>query len=102
MEINYKGYVAKVFFSAEVDSFYGEVTNANDVIVFQAETMQSAIQAMQTAVENYLTLIDVFPVQDIPVQGFPLQDIPVRGTPVKNIPIQDILKRKAVLQEVSL
>jgi predicted HicB family RNase H-like nuclease len=55
VEIQYKGYIGKILFSADTTSFYGEVINSENLIAFQAPNPQSAIQAMQEAVDHYLT-----------------------------------------------
>ena len=57
MEIHYKGYCAKTLFTAEADIFYGEVINCEDLIVFQAKTLQTLEKAMQEAVNQYLGMI---------------------------------------------
>jgi predicted HicB family RNase H-like nuclease len=52
--MEYKGYLAKVEFDDEADSFYGEVINLRDVITFQGETVAELKQAFQESVEDYL------------------------------------------------
>lgn len=54
MELQYKGFIARIFFSPEVGAFCGEVINAKDLISFQVEDIQEAIQVMQQAIDNYL------------------------------------------------
>lgn len=57
MEINYKGYIGKVFFSPDAGAFYGEVLNSEDLIVFQAANPQTIVEAMQMAVDQYLAYL---------------------------------------------
>ncbi len=54
MELQYKGFIAKIFFSPEVGVFCGEVLNSDDVISFQVGDLQDAIYAMQQAIDHYL------------------------------------------------
>ena len=54
MEIQYKEFVAKVYFSAEADLFFGEVQNSPILISFQATHLVDVRLAMQDAVECYL------------------------------------------------
>jgi len=52
--MEYKGYVAKVEFDDEADSFHGEIINLRDVITFQGQTVDELRQAFQESVEDYL------------------------------------------------
>jgi hypothetical protein len=51
MEIHHKGFAAKILFSFETDSFYGEVSHTSHLIVFQATHLNDAILAMKDAVD---------------------------------------------------
>lgn len=57
MEIQYKNFVSKIFFSPEANGFYGEVENIKHHIAFQAETTHSIVFAMQNAIDQYLNYI---------------------------------------------
>jgi predicted HicB family RNase H-like nuclease len=76
MEIQYKGFVARILYSADVDVFYGEIFNSGTLeiqntkdegtpnirplLVFQASSLQGCKEAMYYAVEDYLaSLLDV-------------------------------------------
>lgn len=54
MEIQYKGFVGKILYSAEADVFYGEILNFTPLLVFQASSLQGCQEAMYFAVEDYL------------------------------------------------
>ncbi len=54
MDIEYKGYLAKVFFSGDVGLFYGEILNTRDLLCFQAASLQEAINGLQQTVDRYL------------------------------------------------
>jgi len=54
VELQYKGFIARIFFSPDVGTFCGEVLNSIDLISFQVENLQEAIQVMQQAIDNYL------------------------------------------------
>lgn len=54
MEIEYKKFVARIWYSADVGGFYGEVINSEIFIAFQANTLQTCREAMQEAVDDYL------------------------------------------------
>lgn len=54
MDIQYKGFIGKIFFSANASSFCGEVLNSDDLIAFQAPNTEAAIEAMQDAIDRYL------------------------------------------------
>jgi predicted HicB family RNase H-like nuclease len=72
LEINYKGFIGKVLFSADVDAFYGEVLNSHDLIVFQASHPHSIQEAMQNAVDCYLTYLadkEKFSSETIAIEG---------------------------------
>ena len=54
VELQYKGFIARLCFSPEAGTFYGEVINARDLISFQVEDLQEAKQVMRQAIDNYL------------------------------------------------
>ena len=58
MEIEYKGFVAKISFSADTDSFFGEVENSSDVMVFHINNPGHALEALQETVDHYLAYTD--------------------------------------------
>lgn len=57
--MEYKGFITKYFYDIRSGVFVGEVTNAQQMIVFSAATLPSLRQAMIAAVEDYLALIKV-------------------------------------------
>ncbi len=54
--MQYKGFNIKYFYDIRSGVFVGEVTNAQQMIVFSAATLSSLRQAMVDAVEDYLAL----------------------------------------------
>lgn len=54
VEIEYKGYVAKILFSPETDSFRGEVLGGEDLIAFHLSDPKEALVVMQQVIESYL------------------------------------------------
>jgi len=54
LEIRYKGFIAKIFFSADVGMFYGEVLNADHLITFQALNLDEAKQILYEVIDHYL------------------------------------------------
>jgi predicted HicB family RNase H-like nuclease len=59
LEIQYKGFNAKVIFSPETDTFNGEVLNTNDLLAFQVSSPEDALSAMQDTVDCYLKTLVV-------------------------------------------
>lgn len=57
--MQYKGFNINYFYDIRSGVFVGEVTNAQQLIVFSAATLPSLRQAMIDAVEDYLALIKV-------------------------------------------
>lgn len=54
MELKYKGFIAKICFSPEVGSFYGEILNSDDLITFQAASLDEAKAMVGESIEHYL------------------------------------------------
>ncbi|MBV1906053.1 MAG: type II toxin-antitoxin system HicB family antitoxin [Pseudomonadales bacterium] len=52
--ITYKGYAARIEFSAEDDCFVGHVAGIQDVVGFHAESVSELKQAFQESVDDYL------------------------------------------------
>lgn len=52
--LRYRGYLAKVEYSAEDDCFVGHIFGINDVIGFHANSVPELHKAFQEAVDNYL------------------------------------------------
>ena len=50
----YKGYTGQVEVDAEADILFGTVIDINDVITFQANTVEEARQEFQNSVDDYL------------------------------------------------
>lgn len=59
MEIHYKQFRAKIHFSAETDSFYGEVLEVPWLVSFQAKDLQEARVLMIEALEHYLEVCQI-------------------------------------------
>ncbi len=57
MDIEYKGFIAKVSFSPDTDSFAGEVLNSTELLAFQVSNPAEASQALQMTVDSYLQQI---------------------------------------------
>lgn len=57
LDIQYKGFKAKILFASDADVFYGTILSYQDIIAFQAKTLQTAEMAMQEAVRQYLVHI---------------------------------------------
>ena len=55
--MEYKGYIAKVEFDDEDNSFHGEITNLRDVVTFQAQTTDELKHAFQGSVDDYLSFV---------------------------------------------
>lgn len=64
MDIYYKGFQAKICFSADADVFYGEVVNSKYIIAFQGKNPKDAELAMKNAVDQYLMYIQVHDVHE--------------------------------------
>ena len=57
MKIQYKSYIAEVYFSVKTNCFYGEVANIEEGhIIFTTSCRHSIYQALQQAVDQYLLL----------------------------------------------
>jgi predicted HicB family RNase H-like nuclease len=54
LEIQYKGFSAKLIFSPETDTFNAEVLNVDDVLAFQVSHPVDAFSAMRETIECYL------------------------------------------------
>lgn len=52
--LEYKGYYGNVHFSAEDETFIGEVIGINDTIVFEGETVEELKASFFESVEDYL------------------------------------------------
>ncbi len=58
MELRYKQFCATIHFSAETDSFYGEVLAIPELIAFQAKDLAEARILMREAVDRYLNYLE--------------------------------------------
>ncbi|MEY3182426.1 MAG: hypothetical protein RLZ35_411 [Pseudomonadota bacterium] len=54
MELHYKGFSARVRYSACTEGFYGEAMHVDGVIAFQTSDLNAVESAFQEAVEYYL------------------------------------------------
>ncbi len=52
--MEYKGYHAKIEFSADDDTFIGRIIGINDVIAFDGETIPALKAAFQESIDDYL------------------------------------------------
>lgn len=52
MEIQYKGFIGKILFSADTCTFFGEVLNSKKLIVFMGSSIQEAEQAFKNAIDQ--------------------------------------------------
>jgi len=50
----YRGYSARIEYSAEDDCFVGHVTGIHDIVGFHAASFDEAVVAFQEAVNDYL------------------------------------------------
>lgn len=57
--MQYKGFVAKTFYDVRSGVFIGEISNAPQVIIFSAATIESLEKAMIEAINDYLAYADV-------------------------------------------
>ncbi len=58
MELQYKQFRARIYFSAEADAFYGEVLEVPWLITFQAKDPQEASMLMIEAITRYLSYLE--------------------------------------------
>ncbi len=52
--MEYKGYIAKVEFDDQDNTFHGEVINLRDVITFEGQSVEELREALQDSVDDYL------------------------------------------------
>lgn len=52
--MTYKGYAARIEFSAEDDCFVGHIAGIQDVVGFHAESVSELKQAFQESVDDYM------------------------------------------------
>jgi len=52
--VSYKGYAARIEFSAEDDCFIGHIAGIKDVVGFHADTVNDLKQAFYAAVDDYV------------------------------------------------
>jgi len=57
MKLHYKGFLAEVKYSAATDSFYGEVTNTKEVIVFVLDQLSDAETTFKAIIEDKILSI---------------------------------------------
>jgi len=57
--ITFKGYAARVEFSAEDDCFIGHIAGIQDVVGFHADSVSELKQAFHESVEDYLHTCEV-------------------------------------------
>lgn len=54
MEIQYKGFTARICYSGYVGLFYGEILNMQHLIHFQASTVKKAEENMRAIIDIWL------------------------------------------------
>jgi len=59
LEIQYKGFNAKLIFSPETDTFSGEVLNTSELLAFQVSNPTDALSALQDTVDCYLKALAI-------------------------------------------
>ena len=52
--MNYKGYIAKVDFDENAETFYGIVINSNALISFRGKDVNELVTSFKNSVETYL------------------------------------------------
>lgn len=52
--LTYKGYAARIEFSADDECFVGKVAGINDIVGFHGESVQALKDAFENAVDDYL------------------------------------------------
>jgi predicted HicB family RNase H-like nuclease len=52
--MEYHGYVARIEFDEDTDTFHGEVINLRDVVTFEGKSVTQLRKAMRESVEEYL------------------------------------------------
>ena len=52
--MQYKGYIGRVEYDAEGDTFHGEVVDTRDVITFEGRSVEELRQALKDSVDTYL------------------------------------------------
>lgn len=52
--MEYKGYIAKVEFDDQDNTFHGEVINLRDVITFEGQSVEELREAFRDSVDDYL------------------------------------------------
>lgn len=65
MEINYKSYIGKIWYSPSVKLFFGEIFNCDTLIAFQAQTPELAKKLMIETVDWFLAEISISNCMDI-------------------------------------
>jgi len=53
MNLFYKGFSAKIYFSALTDTFYGELLHDEELIAFQATQLEDIKQAFHEAIDQH-------------------------------------------------
>ena len=54
--LKYKGYTTKIMYSAEDRVLYGKIEGIDDLVTFNASTIESIINEFHFAVEDYIEL----------------------------------------------
>ncbi|HEY0659317.1 MAG TPA: type II toxin-antitoxin system HicB family antitoxin [Pyrinomonadaceae bacterium] len=56
--MNYKGFTAKIEFSADDNVFVGRLIGIDDIVVFEAETVEGLNKAFQEAVDFHIEVCE--------------------------------------------
>lgn len=54
--LQYKGYYANIYFSAEDEVFFGQIIGINDLVNFEANSVKGLKKAFAEAVDDYLKI----------------------------------------------
>ena len=56
--LNYKGFTARVEFSADDNVFFGRLSGIDDIVTFEGKTVDELIQAFEEAVDFHLEVCE--------------------------------------------
>ncbi|MCP9750148.1 hypothetical protein [Ferruginibacter sp. HRS2-29] len=56
--LQYKGYKARIFFSAEDIVFYGKLIDINDLVIFEAKSVKQLKSAFYQSVDDYIETLE--------------------------------------------
>ena len=53
-EYKYKGYVGSIEFSSDDNCYFGKIYNINDLVLYEAETVDDLYEEFKKAVDDYI------------------------------------------------